>query len=123
MNIIDLIKNERKHQNKTQKEIADLIGITQAGYSAIEVKKSKLSAEDLLLICNYLNIDLNNLNLNNENITISITKEEVELFKTFFSKILNKIEQSNDIAKYKNITAENNSNIIIDSPNVKNNEK
>lgn len=50
------IKEIRKEKNKSQEQIAKQLGIKQQQYSRYETGKRKLNAEQLYIICKYLNI-------------------------------------------------------------------
>ena len=55
------LKNIRKSKNKTQKEIATALGITERNYQSFEYGKSKPSFGNLIALADYFNISLDYL--------------------------------------------------------------
>lgn len=90
MEIIDIIREERKKKKISQSVIARLIHTTQSNYNEIEHKRNNLKADDMIKICEFLDIPLISFE-NSEQVTIDkakynriieITKELVDLLKT-----------------------------------------
>lgn len=50
------IKGFRESSKKSQKEMAELLGITSAGWGKLEKGKSTISASNVLLICDILEV-------------------------------------------------------------------
>lgn len=55
------LKNIRKSKNKTQKEIAAALGITERNYQSFEYGKTKPSFGNLIFLADYFNISLDYL--------------------------------------------------------------
>ena len=60
------LKKLRKNKRKSQKQIADMLGITQTAYSRYEVGISEPNIETLLKLADYFNVDLDYLMRNDE---------------------------------------------------------
>ena len=58
INILNLIKEERIKQNKSQKDIANALNTTQSSYTLIENGKQKLLAIDFIKIVDFLCLDI-----------------------------------------------------------------
>ena len=57
MDYIDRLINIRIDRDLTQKEVAIVINKSQQGYDHIEKRRSKLSIEDFITLCNFYNIN------------------------------------------------------------------
>ena len=55
------LRNIRKLQNKTQKEVADSIGLGERNYQSFEYGTSKPSFDTLISLADYFNISLDYL--------------------------------------------------------------
>lgn len=55
------LKEARKDAHKTQKQMADLLGILQPAYSRFERGKFRMSYEQLFIVCNFIDISLDYL--------------------------------------------------------------
>lgn len=53
---VDLIVEEREKQGISQREMADLLDLSQGGYVAIETKKSRIKVDQLILAIKILDI-------------------------------------------------------------------
>lgn len=56
--ILYSVKKERELQKEKSKDMALLLGITQAGYSLLESGKRKISLDNLVKICDRLGIEI-----------------------------------------------------------------
>lgn len=56
-----LLRKIRKEKNITQKEIADLLEITQQQVSRIEKGLSDLNSKQIIKLCKYLNVSADEL--------------------------------------------------------------
>jgi len=57
----DRLKGQRKSKGLTQKQIADLLGITERGYQNYEIDKSTPNYEMLLKLADYFEVSLDYL--------------------------------------------------------------
>lgn len=88
MNASELIRLYRIKRNKTMSECAKAIHKSQTGYSEIEHGRSKLSADDFLVLIKYLNIDLNQIfSSDEEEISFKLNKADFELLKKIIKKL------------------------------------
>lgn len=55
------LKESRRDSNKTQKEVADLLGILQPAYSRFERGIYRMSYEQLYLVCNFIDVSIDYL--------------------------------------------------------------
>ncbi len=55
---MNILKNIRKFQNKTQKETSVALGITERNYQTLEYGKSKPSFDALISLANYFDVSL-----------------------------------------------------------------
>lgn len=55
------LKEARRDAHKTQKEIADLLGILQPAYSRFERGIFRMSYEQLFIVCNYIEVSIDYL--------------------------------------------------------------
>ena len=53
MDYIDRLISLREDNDIEQKELAELLGITQSAYSKYEKRRCKMSIEDLIKLCKY----------------------------------------------------------------------
>ena len=56
MDYIDRLISLREDNDIEQKELAELLGITQSAYSKYEKRRCKMSIEDLIKLCKYYNV-------------------------------------------------------------------
>ena len=56
MYYIDRLISLREDNDIEQKELAELLGITQSAYSKYEKRRCKMSIEDLIKLCKYYNV-------------------------------------------------------------------
>lgn len=97
------LKQIRKKKGITQKEIAELLNISQQQVSNIEKGLSELSSKQIIKLCNYLNVTADEL------LGLKPINEQVNEINKKYNTILNK----NELYEIKN-TLENIS-IYIDS--------
>ncbi|MBQ7934769.1 MAG: helix-turn-helix transcriptional regulator [Clostridia bacterium] len=50
------IRDLREDNDRSQKELADLLGVTQAQYSNIENQKSDITGEKIITLCELYNV-------------------------------------------------------------------
>lgn len=55
------LKNVRKYHNKTQKEVAVALGITERNYQTLEYGKSKPSFDTLISLAEYFDVSIDYL--------------------------------------------------------------
>ena len=84
------LKEIRRTLHMTQKELGDVLGITNGAVSDIEKGKAALTERNISLICEKLNIDKDWLKSGTGDMFLP------ELPEDEFSKILSEIEESND---------------------------
>lgn len=106
MTINEKIKLIRKEKNYTQKDIANYLQIAQTSYSDIENGIARLSLEDYLKICNFLELDPILLVKDTESAIISITKEEANIL----NQLNEKVKQTFSV---KNINIKTSGDVII----------
>ena len=94
-NIVERIKYVRKKQKKTQQDVADAISLARVTYSDIESGRIRLSLENFLLICKYLEIDPISLVKNSDELIISVTPDEAKALKTLNRKVQNNFSIQN----------------------------
>ena len=97
--LVEKIKSTRKEKKINQKEIADLLELTQGGYSDIEKGKAKFSVSKLFAVLDYLGIDILKPSKNDESSMIAIPTNSEEFLQSY-------IEQKNDIAELKKQNSE-----------------
>lgn len=56
MDYIDRLTNLRIDHDIEQKELANLLGISQSAYSKYEKRRCKMSIEDLIKLCKFYNV-------------------------------------------------------------------
>lgn len=56
MDYIDRLISLREDNDIEQKELAELLGITQSAYSKYEKRRCKMSIEDLIKLCKFYNV-------------------------------------------------------------------
>ncbi len=56
MDYIDRLISLREDNDIEQKELAELLGITQSAYSKYEKRRCKMSIDDLIKLCKYYNV-------------------------------------------------------------------
>lgn len=89
MKAIEKIKTIRKEKNYSQSDIAKIINLSRVTYADIESGKIQLKADDMIKICNFLNIPLNEFNDDTKILVekekyhriLEITKELIDLLK------------------------------------------
>lgn len=106
MTINEKIKLIRKEKNYTQKDIANYLQIAQTSYSDIENGIARLSLEDYLKICKFLELDPILLVKDTESAIISITKEEANIL----NQLNEKVKQTFSV---KNINIKTSGDVII----------
>ena len=57
MDYIDRLINVRIDKDLTQKEVANVISKSQQGYDHIEKRRTKLTIEDFIKLCDFYNIN------------------------------------------------------------------
>lgn len=96
MNTLEKIKYLRLKNNKTQKEVANAIGINKSNYCNYENGKWRFTIEQVNKIAKFYNVSVSYL-VDEENKEITITEEE--LLKLIEAKnVISKIEET-----YKNL--------------------
>ena len=85
--IIQSIKKIRKSKKISQTEMGKFLSISQGTYRDIESEKIRLSLDNYLLICQYLEIDPTDLLRNNNETTITLTKQQIILLKSICEKL------------------------------------
>ena len=61
MDYIDRLISLREDNDIEQKELAELLGITQSAYSKYEKRRCKMSIEDLIKLCKYYNVSADHI--------------------------------------------------------------
>lgn len=56
MDYIDKLISLREDNDIEQKELAELLGITQSAYSKYEKRRCKMSIDDLIKLCKFYNV-------------------------------------------------------------------
>ena len=77
MEAIDIIRNIRIKKEISQKECAKVINLSIGGYSDIEHHRARLSADDFLKLCDFLDIDLYTFKKTTYEV-VQYTSEEIE---------------------------------------------
>ena len=89
MRAIDLIIKNRKRQEISQKQCAELLKIAKSTYSEIEKGRIQLKADDFLLLCDFLNIKPSDFLKNTQNsISLNLSNDEKNVLVEA-SKIIN----------------------------------
>lgn len=88
-NFINIIKDERKRQKINQKEMGQLLVMSESNYRDIESGKTRLSLDIFLKSCKVLN--LNPLELINDNQNLIIINDEEYNILINAKIVLNKI--------------------------------
>ena len=88
-NFINIIKDERKRQKINQKEMGQLLVMSESNYRDIESGKTRLSLDIFLKSCKVLN--LNPLELINDNQNLIIINDEEYNILINAKTVLNKI--------------------------------
>lgn len=95
--IIDNIKKIRETKKISQQKIANFLNISQGTYRDIESSKIRLSLDNFLLICEYLEISPMQLLKQNENEQYLILSEkDINDLKRILNKINNQTNLIND---------------------------
>lgn len=55
--ILELIKLTRKEKGLSQKEMGELLGITQGSYASLELGKTSMKLDQFIKLVNHLNIE------------------------------------------------------------------
>ena len=88
MKAIDLIIKNRKRQEITQKQCAQILNVAKSTYSEIEKGRIQLKADDFLILCEFLKIKPSEFLQEKQTETlISLTTHEKKIL-TEASKIL-----------------------------------
>lgn len=61
LDYIDRLISLREDNDIEQKELAELLGITQSAYSKYEKRRCKMSIEDLIKLCKYYNVSADHI--------------------------------------------------------------
>lgn len=61
MDYIDRLISLREDNDIEQKDLAELLGITQSAYSKYEKRRCKMSIEDLIKLCKYYNVSADHI--------------------------------------------------------------
>lgn len=112
MNIPEIIKSIRKQKHYTQKDIASYLNLAQTSYSDIENGIARLTVEDYLKICKFLEIDPIALVKDSNSVIISITEEEAKIL----NRLNDKVQQSFSL---NNVNINTSGDVIIGT-NIKN---
>ncbi|MGM9857991.1 MAG: helix-turn-helix domain-containing protein [Bacilli bacterium] len=94
MKVIEKIKIIRKQKKITQEQIANVLNMSKSNYCEIENAETRLTVEDFIKICEFLNIDINQLTDQEDKILIEITEEEYKAIENLNNKIKNQINIS-----------------------------
>ena len=94
MKAIDIIRHYRNQKEISQAECAKLLNIAKTTYGDIERGRIQLKADDFLLLCNYLDIDLCQFKVSNDKATFTTTelfeiKENLRQAKKAIEKLSN----------------------------------
>ena len=89
------IKKIRLSKDMTQKDVADLLGITQSAYAKFEKNNAVLRTDTLIKIANTLNVNAADLLSHEQKINENIRREELK--KRFDSLSDNAQEQALNI--------------------------
>ncbi len=80
------LKKLRKQCGKTQKEIADLLGITTVGYNGYETQKREPNIKTLIKLADYYNVSLDYLvGREFKNDLGFLTKKQFDAFSAYLS--------------------------------------
>lgn len=61
LDYIDRLISLREDNDIEQKDLAELLGITQSAYSKYEKRRCKMSIEDLIKLCKYYNVSADHI--------------------------------------------------------------
>lgn len=102
--LVEKIKSTRKEKKINQKEMADLLDLTQGGYSDIEKGKAKFSVSKLFAVLDYLNIDILKPSKNGDTELIAIPTTSEEFMEAYVqqSKDIEELKQQNKDIKNQN---------------------
>lgn len=107
--IINDIKRIRESKKISQLKIASYLNISQGTYRDIESSKIRLSLDNFLMICEFLEISPMQLLKNNENEEyIILSKKDIEDLNRILNKINNQTNLINDNHGIININGEEN---------------
>jgi len=85
--IIQSIKAIRKSKKISQTKMGEYLSISQGTYRDIESEKIRLTLENYILICKYLEIDVCNLLKDKNKKTIELSEQEILLIESIYQKI------------------------------------
>ena len=103
------IKDLREDKDMTQKELAKILGITQATLSDYEVEKTEPKKDIWIKLSDFFNVSIDYLmgttnDPSNDNFTEGMTEEDIKDLKHYreLLKIKRKIENNPKIHTYEN---------------------
>ena len=103
------IKDLREDADITQKELAKIIGVTQATLSDYEVEKTEPKKDIWIKLSEFFNVSIDYLmgktnNPSNEDFTKGLTKEEIKDLQHYrdLLKIKRAVENNKKISTYEN---------------------
>jgi len=98
--ILETLRKTRIKKKLSQENLADYLNITQSSYGKIEKGKTHLTIENLLKICNCLEINPADLFT-----TPTMTQKQNSLIEQQVSEALNKVfqEHTKDLAEIRNL--------------------
>ncbi|MDY4857675.1 MAG: helix-turn-helix transcriptional regulator [Candidatus Onthovivens sp.] len=103
--IIDNIKKIRETKKISQQRIANFLNISQGTYRDIESSKIRLSLDNFLLICEYLEISpMQLLKQNADEQYLILSEKDINDLKRILNKINNQTNLINDNHGIINIT-------------------
>ncbi len=95
--IIDEIRKIREAKKISQAKIANYLNISQGTYRDIESSKIRLTLDNFLLICDYLEISpMQLLRKNSTENYIILSQKDIDDLNRIFSKINNQTNVIND---------------------------
>ena len=65
--LADRLKECRKNKNKTQKDVADYLGITECGYQNYEIRRREPKIETLNKLADYFDVSIDYLTGRSDN--------------------------------------------------------
>ncbi len=93
--ILNCLKQERKKQKISQKEMAEYLGVAEETYRDIENGKIAFRVEILLKSCKKLKIDPITFVKNTEDIVVVLSPEQVDAIKDLNNQIQNAVNFNN----------------------------
>ena len=93
--ILEYLKNERKKQKISQKEMAEYLNMAQETYRDIESGKIAFRVETLLQICKILKLDPMAIVKNSNEIVVVLTQEQADVINNLNNQIQNALNFNN----------------------------